>query len=280
MPELPEVEVVRQGILPYVKNQLVLNVIIRHTHLRFPIPQQLKEILTGQPIQEILRRGKYLLFLFPHGVLILHLGMSGSLRVLSQVTLPKKHDHVDILLSSHYCVRYTDPRRFGAILWTDKNYLHHPLLSSLGPEPLSSHLTTRYLMAKARNKKTPIKSFLMNSQIIVGVGNIYANEALYMANIHPLTLAGEVTKEQWQNLCHIIKSVLRKAIKQGGTTLKDFVKSDGQPGYFKQRLLVYGKAGTPCVKCRTTLKEIRITQRTTVFCPHCQKYQSRDKRVT
>jgi formamidopyrimidine-DNA glycosylase len=271
MPELPEVEVVRLGISPYVIKQAVVDVIVRHLHLRFPIPYQLKKILIGQPIQEIQRRGKYLLFLFPHGTLILHLGMSGSLRVLTKATLPKKHDHVDILLSSHHCLRYNDPRRFGAILWTDQHYLKHPLLVSLGPEPLSPQLTSNYLLAKAKKKKTPVKSFLMNSQVLVGVGNIYANEALYRAGIHPSTPAGKINKSQWQNLCRIIKAVLRKAIKQGGTTLKDFVNSDGKPGYFKHHLLAYGKAGTPCTKCGVIFEEIRITQRTTVFCPRCQK---------
>lgn len=271
MPELPEVEVVRLGILPYVINQKVIDVVIRYPRLRFPIPPLLKRILIEQPIRKVLRRGKYLLFSFPHGTLILHLGMSGAVRILTKTTPPKKHDHVDILLSSQHCLRYNDPRRFGAVLWTDDNYLQHPLLASLGPEPLGPKFTSHYLITKAKSKKMPIKSFLMNNRVVAGIGNIYANEALYAARIHPLTPASKITAKQWQDLCRHIKAVLRKAIKKGGTTLKDFTKSDGTPGYFKHHLLAYGKAGTLCTKCGTLLKEIKVTQRTTVFCPSCQK---------
>lgn len=270
MPELPEVEVARQGIAPYVLHQAITDVIVRHPRLRFAIPTHLKTTLTGQQIQTVTRRGKYLLFTLPSGTLIWHLGMSGSLRILTAPSPPRKHDHVDLVFKNHHVLRFNDPRRFGALLWTAEDPLQHPLLGNLGPEPLSKAFSARYLANQAKNKKIVIKSFIMNSKIVVGVGNIYATEALFAAKIHPLTPVKQVKPAQWDRLCREIKNILRKAIRQGGTTLKDFVQSDGKPGYFKQKLKVYGRTGEACVRCGQVLEQLRIAQRRTVFCGRCQ----------
>jgi len=270
MPELPEVETVRQGLLPHLLQQKITDIIIRHPHLRFPIPTQLKAQVRGQKVLNISRRGKYLIFTLPKGNLIWHLGMSGSMRVLLKPLPARKHDHVDLIFSNQTCLRFNDPRRFGALLWTEQDPLLHPLLIKLGPEPLSKEFSTQYLWEKSRNKKVAIKTFLMNSQIVVGVGNIYAAEALFKARIHPATPAQKLSPAQCNHLCRAIKIILRQAIKRGGTTLKDFVKSDGKPGYFKQELQVYGRAGLACYVCNNKLKQLRQAQRATVYCPQCQ----------
>ena len=271
MPELPEVEVVRLGISPHILHQKITDVIIRHPRLRFPVPARLKEHLIGKTIFAIQRRGKYLLFSTAEGTLIWHLGMSGSLRILTEATPPQKHDHIDLVFSRQRCLRFNDPRRFGSVLWTTENPLEHPLLASLGPEPLSEDFTADYLWEKARNRKVAIKNFIMNSKTVVGVGNIYAAEALFTAKLHPLKPANKVKREQFKLLCQIIQDLLGKAIKKGGTTLKDFVNSEGKPGYFKQELRVYGRGGEPCLICGTVLRSLRVGQRGTVFCPECQK---------
>jgi formamidopyrimidine-DNA glycosylase len=271
MPELPEVEVVRLGISPHILHKKIADVIIRHPRLRFPVPSGLKEILLGKRILEIRRRGKYLLFLTSEGTLIWHLGMSGSLRILTEPLPPKKHDHVDLIFSKGLCLRFNDPRRFGALLWTRDNPLEHPLLATLGPEPLSEDFNADYLWKKARTRTVAIKNFVMNSKIVVGVGNIYAAEALFQAKLHPLKPANKVSREEFTKLCQIIRDILRQAIQKGGTTLKDFVNSAGKPGYFKQELQVYGRGGEPCMICKTELRALRVGQRGTVFCPRCQK---------
>lgn len=276
MPELPEVETIRRGILPHIIQQQVHQIIIRQPKLRWRIPDNLSQEFIQQTIQSVTRRGKYLLLTTQNGTAIIHLGMSGRLRILSTTIPAEKHDHLDILFSGEKCLRFTDPRRFGAVLWTNHNPEQHPLLKNLGPEPLSTKFNGNYLFALSRKKTTSIKQFIMNADIVVGVGNIYANEALFAAKIHPRTHAGKISKEKYQLLARCIKKILTLAIKQGGTTLRDFFNSDNKPGYFSQKLKVYGREGLHCIVCKTTLKLIRITQRATVYCPQCQKQPRRN----
>ncbi|KKA44686.1 MULTISPECIES: bifunctional DNA-formamidopyrimidine glycosylase/DNA-(apurinic or apyrimidinic site) lyase [unclassified Salinivibrio] len=268
MPELPEVEVSRLGIMPYVEGQTVTEITIRQPKLRWPIPETLQQ-LKGQVIRRVTRRAKYLLLETDVGTAIVHLGMSGSLRVLPTSLAPEKHDHVDVTLSNGRLIRYHDPRRFGAWLWQEGD-LPHPVLGKLGPEPLTDAFNSDYLLAKAAGKKMAMKSFIMDNAVVVGVGNIYANESLFCAGIHPKRPAGSLTQTEATALVDEIKTVLAAAITQGGTTLKDFTQVDGKAGYFAQALRVYGKSGEPCPACDTTLERIVIGQRATVFCPQCQ----------
>lgn len=270
MPELPEVETVMRGLTPHLENAMIDHVIVRCPQLRWPIPKDLNNILRGQKIVRLSRRGKYLLISVATGTLIIHLGMSGSLRILSQVTPPLAHDHMDIVFSNHMTLRYNDPRRFGAILWTEENPLEHGLLKSMGIEPLDVHFTGQYLKKLALKRHTHIKSFIMNSKIVVGVGNIYAAEALFLAGVHPLTPTHLLSIHQCDQLVKSIKIILKHAIFEGGTTLKDFVNSEGKPGYFAQKLNVYGRAGLPCIVCHARLQSIKLSQRSTVFCEACQ----------
>ena len=280
MPELPEVETTRRGIAPHILQQTVSSVVIRQHQLRWPITAEIVTGLPGQILCSVDRRGKYLIiasskneaFEIDTGksTLLIHLGMSGSLRLVSSDTPVGKHDHVDIILTTGMAIRYTDPRRFGCILWYSGDPLNHPLLCSLGPEPLSEDFAPDYLHALAAGRKVPVKSFIMDSKVVVGVGNIYANEALFMAGIDPRRAAGRISAQRYTLLTARIKEVLAGAIVMGGTTLRDFTGATGQPGYFKQSLAVYGRGGNPCVRCGTSLREIRITQRSTVFCPVCQ----------
>lgn len=270
MPELPEVETTRRGIQPFIENQTITQVIIRQHQLRWPICSHLPQKLQGQMVQRIARRGKYLLFEMKQGTFILHLGMSGSLRILKEKIAPKKHDHVDIEFSPHTVLRFTDPRRFGAVLWTEGVALQHPLLAKLGMEPLTSDFSATYLKKAAQGRKKPIKSFIMDSHIVVGIGNIYAAEALFLAGIHPTRPAGSVSEIEMVKLVEAIKNILSQAILQGGTTLKDFVNSEGKPGYFSHQLLVYGRNGLACVICNKILQSMRLGQRSTVYCSNCQ----------
>jgi len=269
MPELPEVETSCRGIAPHLETQRISQVIIRHSKLRWPIPSNLKTQLLGASIDRVYRRGKYILLQTDRGTVILHLGMSGSLRIVNKNTAILKHDHVDIILASGQCLRFHDPRRFGCLLWS-KDPLQHKLLIKLGLEPLSAAFNAKYLFAKTRKKKIAIKQLIMNSQIVVGVGNIYACEALFKAKILPSRAAQSLDYAECQNLVREIKKILRAAIKIGGTTLRDFLNSDGQPGYFQQRLYVYGRAKLPCKICEHILTEIRLSNRSTVFCDRCQ----------
>ncbi len=271
MPELPEVETTRRGIVPHVIGRRVSGIIVREPRLRWPVPSDLPELLSGQMIETVERRGKYLLLGTADGTLLIHLGMSGNLRILREAHPVQKHDHVDILLESGDVLRYNDPRRFGTILWLEAEPLAHPLLRNLGPEPLSDDFTGAYLFQRSRGRTGPIKSFIMDSHIVVGVGNIYANESLFLSGIHPERSAGRIGAERYERLANHIKDVLRRSIEQGGTTLRDFVGGDGKPGYFQQTLLVYGRSGEPCPTCSRALKETRLGQRTTVFCTHCQR---------
>lgn len=270
MPELPEVETTLRGIEPHIKNKTVKSIAVRQPSLRWPIPEDLHQQLAGKKLIDLTRRGKYLLFRFSHGYLIIHLGMSGSLRIVKPDDVFRKHDHVDIIFSRQACLRFHDPRRFGCVLWTSDPISEHKLLKKLGPEPLSDDFTAHYLFTKSRKRSKDIKAFIMDSNIVVGVGNIYANEALFSAGIRPTRQAGRVTKKQYELLVFEIKKVLERSILQGGTTLRDFVGGDGQPGYFVQQLNVYGRDGLPCQQCKTLLKLIRQSQRATVYCPACQ----------
>jgi formamidopyrimidine-DNA glycosylase len=268
MPELPEVETTKRGIEAYLVDQTVHTIVVRQPKLRWPISPEIVQ-LQSQRILSLSRRGKYIGVHFETGTLIIHLGMSGSLYLVTPYTEPLFHDHVDIQLPEHW-LRYTDPRRFGAMLWHQGDWQQHPLLAHLGPEPLTADFDADYLARQATGRKRPIKTFIMDSQVVVGVGNIYANEALFMAQILPNCPAGALSVERLQRLVAAIKQVLANAIEQGGTTLKDFVGGDGKPGYFKQSLMVYGRSGLPCLHCETPLVESRLGQRSTVFCPQCQ----------
>lgn len=269
MPELPEVEVCRLGISPHITNKKVIDVAVRVAQLRWPIPEEVK-LLIGYKVERVERRAKYLLIRFSSGTLVLHLGMSGTIRIIDSSTPIAKHDHFDLSFEDKKTLRLNDPRRFGAVLWFDKHIDERGLLAKLGPEPLSDEFEVGYLFTKADKRKVPIKSFLMNNNVVVGVGNIYANEALFLAGILPNTLAGSISEVRFDKLTIIIKKVLSDAIKQGGTTLKDFTQADGRPGYFAQSLFVYGRAGEKCLNCQTILEEIRQSNRSSVFCPSCQ----------
>lgn len=271
MPELPEVETTRLGIAPHVEGRKVKELIVRQRALRWPVPRGLEARLRGQTITALERRAKYLLFHTRKGSLLVHLGMSGSLRVTDGKDAPRKHDHVDLVFGGDRILRFHDPRRFGCLLWVKEEVNAHPLLAGLGPEPLSKELTGEYLFARARKRSAPIKSFIMDQRIVVGVGNIYANEALFSAGISPRRKSGKVTRAQFDALVTEIKAVLKRSIKSGGTTLRDFVGGDGEPGYFIQQLLVYGRGGEPCTRCRSKLREFRQGQRSTVYCPECQR---------
>lgn len=271
MPELPEVETTLQGIKPHIDQQEIKKVIIRQPKLRWPIPRQLNTLISGKIIGNSWRRGKYIILDFAHGHLLLHLGMSGKMRILETSEPAQKHDHVDFILANNKLLRFTDPRRFGAVLWTADNINQHDLLKHLGPEPLEKSFTANYLYDLSRNRSAAIKTFIMDGKIVVGVGNIYATEALFLSHIHPLRPASDVTLKEYQTLVSEIKKILRKAIKIGGTTLRDFTKSDGSPGYFYQQLNAYGKAGHPCPGCDETLDVIKVGQRSSVFCPKCQR---------
>jgi formamidopyrimidine-DNA glycosylase len=271
MPELPEVETTRRGLAPAVLNRTIERVIVREPRLRWPVPRQLQLVTAGQRVRDLRRRAKYLLFDLERGTMILHLGMSGSLRLLPGSTEPLPHDHVDIVLSSGQCLRFNDPRRFGSLLWTSEDPLRHPLLKSLGPEPLSDEFDGEYLAGAARGRRVAIKLLLMNGQIVVGVGNIYASEALFRAGINPRRAAGRIKRAEFDALVKSVKAVLRAAIRKGGTTLRDYVNPEGMPGYFRQKLFVYERGKQPCRRCRTPIKHLVQGQRSTYFCPQCQR---------
>jgi len=268
VPELPEVETTLKGIEPFLLGYDIESTVVRNSSLRWPVPVQVHQ-LQDQNVQNVSRRGKYIIVHFENGALLIHLGMSGNLRVVESGVPVQKHDHVDFLVNSGKIIRYNDPRRFGCVLWTD-NWQAHKLIQGLGLEPLTEVFTGSYLHNRAKGKKTTIKQFIMNSKLVVGVGNIYANEALFLAGIHPGRAASSISLKRMKILVACIKQVLSDAIEQGGTTLKDFVGSDGKPGYFKQQLHVYGRAGESCKKCKETLQEVRQNNRSSVFCSHCQ----------
>lgn len=292
MPELPEVETTRRGILPHIDQQRITKVIVRQPQLRWAIPPEIQTI-EGAIINSVSRRGKYILLETiskknSHAeaqiaTVIIHLGMSGSLRVLDSFDTinainknthkslePEKHDHFDMVFENGKIIRLRDPRRFGAVLWTKKDPLKHKLLRSLGPEPLNDDFNAEYLYQQSRGRSVSIKQFIMNGHIVVGVGNIYACESLFKAGISPTRLAGKTSKARYQKLVLMIKEVLAQAIEQGGTTLRDFVQAEGNPGYFQQKLFVYGRGGQVCLICNATIKQIKQGQRSTFYCSQCQ----------
>lgn len=270
MPELPEVETTRRGIAPHLIGQRVSRVIVRERRLRWPIPEDLDVRLSGQRIEAVERRAKYLLIKAEAGTLISHLGMSGNLRLVEAGLPAAKHEHVDIELESGLALRYTDPRRFGALLWSELP-LEHELLVRLGPEPLTELFDGERLFQLSRGKAVAVKPFIMDNAVVVGVGNIYATEALFAAGIDPRRAAGTVSRARYVRLAQEIKRVLAHAIERGGTTLRDFIGGDGQPGYFQQELFAYGRGGEFCKVCGSTLREVKLGQRASVYCPKCQR---------
>ncbi|MFC1750023.1 bifunctional DNA-formamidopyrimidine glycosylase/DNA-(apurinic or apyrimidinic site) lyase [Pseudomonadota bacterium] len=271
MPELPEVETTRSGIAPHVENKTISQVVVRCKKLRYPVPTRMAKEALGQRVDIVERRGKYLLLRTVAGTILVHLGMSGSLRLVDSALPAEKHDHVDIVLNDQRCLRLHDPRRFGAVLWIKGDPYDHDLLSSLGPEPLNDAFDGDYLYQRSRGRRVSIKQFVMDSKLVVGVGNIYASESLFMAGMRPQTAAGKVSRVRYQKLAAVIKDVLSMAIKQGGTTLRDFVDGSGKPGYFQQQLNVYGRDGEPCNVCSTAIKHLQQGQRSSYYCPCCQR---------
>ncbi|OCG04645.1 bifunctional DNA-formamidopyrimidine glycosylase/DNA-(apurinic or apyrimidinic site) lyase [Gilliamella sp. wkB112] len=269
MPELPEVETSRQGILPYLKEQTIQQIIVRQPKLRWPVDKAITHA-QGQVILDVKRRAKYLLLQLPNNWIVIHLGMSGSLRILLNKQEPSKHDHVDLVLTNGVILRYTDPRRFGCWLWAD-SIDDVTQLKHLGPEPLSAEFSAEYLLEKAKRSHKPVKSWIMDNHIVVGVGNIYASESLFMARINPNRKVNSLQLIELENLVTAIKQVLAKSIEQGGTTLRDFLQSDGKPGYFAQQLQVYGRTGDKCQVCCNEIQSQKIGQRNTFYCINCQK---------
>lgn len=270
MPELPEVETTKAGIQPHIENQQIQSIVIRQAQLRWAIPTEISA-LQGQTIRQVHRRGKYILLKSDVGTALIHLGMSGSLRIVNQASTPDKHEHWDMLFSNGQCLRYRDPRRFGALLWTNEAAEQHERLVKLGLEPLSNAFDGNYLYQQSRSRRIPIKNFIMDGHVVVGVGNIYASESLFMAGINPSKQANTLSKKRYQKLAEAIKTVLQSAIQQGGTTLKDFVREDGQQGYFQVHLQVYGRDNEACVTCGTSIKKIQLGQRSSFYCPKCQR---------
>ncbi len=274
MPELPEVEITRRGLLPAIVGAKVSEVTCRTKALRYPLPRGLEKTIGGLVLREIRRRGKYLLFQFDTGVLLFHLGMSGSLRVVDKSCAPQKHDHVDIAFhnkAGDKILRLRDPRRFGALLWIEGDPEQHSLLAPLGIEPLDAGFTPEWLYQQTRGLKAAIKVTLMDSHRIVGVGNIYASESLFRAGIDPRRAAGRISRQRIERLVPAIKETLNQAIKAGGSSLRDFTHSDGSSGYFQLEAFVYGREGEACRVCGTTIKSIRQGQRATFYCPKCQR---------
>lgn len=268
MPELPEVETSRRGIAPHIVGETLLYAVVRHPQLRWPVSEAIYH-LSDELVLSLERRAKYLLLELKDGWIIIHLGMSGSLRILNEDIPPEKHDHLDLVFSNGKILRYTDPRRFGAWLW-ETDLTQSRVLSHLGPEPLSEAFNAQWLMERSVKKRSPIKPWLMDNKLVVGVGNIYASESLFQAGIHPERPANSLDQEKSERLVACIKAVLQRSIDQGGTTLRDFLQSDGKPGYFAQQLNVYGRSGEPCRQCGTAIVTGRHGQRSTFWCPHCQ----------
>jgi formamidopyrimidine-DNA glycosylase len=271
MPELPEVETTRRGIEPHVLHRRISDVIVRQPRLRWPVSRRLRDHLRGAEVLAIERRGKYLLFRVTHGTVIVHLGMSGSLRMVSADMPVRAHDHIDVVFTGNEVLRFHDPRRFGAWLWCRGDPFEHALLNNLGPEPLSDGFGAAALYRSSRGRRVAVKNFIMDARVVAGVGNIYANEALFRARIHPQRAAGRIAAARYTDLVAAIRAVLSEALAAGGTTLRDFVNGSGEPGYFKQCLAVYDRAGQPCRRCGSAIRLRRDAQRATFYCPHCQR---------
>ena len=270
MPELPEVETIRRGIAPWLADSAIAEVIVREPRLRFPVPPDLPGRLRGQRVGSVRRRSKYLLIGCERDTLLIHLGMSGRLHALTAPEAPRKHDHVDIVLDSGTVLRFHDPRRFGCVLLCDGDGSGERLLAGLGPEPLEDAFDGDYLHARLRDRRASIKALLMDARIVVGVGNIYAQEALFEAGIRPGRAAGRLSRPECHRLVAAVRAVLERAVVAGGTTLRDFTGADGAPGYFQQDLHVYGRAGLNCRRCTSPLRLSRITGRSSTWCPRCQ----------
>ena len=270
MPELPEVETVRRGLSLHLIDRCIRKAIVRQKRLRCPVPEGLGQKIKGQCIKAIERRAKYLLIRLESGCLIYHLGMSGSLRILNKTYAAGPHDHIDICMDDHRVLRFCDPRKFGLVLWTASDPMQHKLLRNLGPEPFSEDFNGEYLYQLSRGRKLAIKSFLMDSSVVVGIGNIYANEVLFKARVHPQRAAGRIACTRYESIVEVARAILKSAIREGGTTLRNFVAEDGRPGYFKQALNVYQRTGEACPLCRTPIRQSRIAQRSTFYCSRCQ----------
>ncbi len=268
MPELPEVETTRRGLSPHIEGASVAAAVIRNARLRWPVPENLPELLTGKRVRFLNRRAKYLLMNFETGTLILHLGMSGSLRILPIDTPAERHDHFDLVFDNGKLMRLRDPRRFGAVLWQEGDT--HPLLAHLGPEPLDVHFTAHHLYHISRARRVAVKQFIMDNTVVVGVGNIYASEALFRCGISPQLESSKISLERFALLVDAIRETLQEAIEAGGSTLRDFVNTSGNPGYFQQQHWVYGRAGDPCRSCGSPIRLIKQGQRSTFYCEHCQ----------
>jgi formamidopyrimidine-DNA glycosylase len=271
MPELPEVETTRRGLVPHVVGRRIRDVVVRNGNLRWPVPGDLRRHLRGERVDAIRRRGKYLLFDVRHGHLLVHLGMSGKLSLVPEDAPVRIHDHVDLQLEDHCTLRLTDPRRFGAMLWLDEGAEAHALLSGLGLEPLDSGFTGAAMRKLAKGRRVAIKQFLMNGRMVTGVGNIYASEALFEARIHPLRSAGSLSLERWDRLVAAVRATLERALEAGGSTLRNYARADGGAGSAQLHHKVYGREGKPCPRCRTKIRAIRQGQRSTFYCPHCQR---------
>ncbi len=271
MPELPEVETTRCGIAPWIEGRQVARLIVRQRKLRQPVPRRIDRMLPGCAIAGVRRRAKYLLLDTDKGTAIIHLGMSGSLRVVKHAEPPGYHDHFDMVLNDGNALRFRDPRRFGLLLWTTSDADRHPLIRHLGPEPLGGDFDGDYLYERARGRRLAVKNFIMDGRIVVGVGNIYASEALHGAGIRPSRPAGRISLARMERLAGQIRDVLQAAIAEGGTTLRDFAHSDGSPGYFRQQLAVYDREGHDCLRCATPIRRVVLGQRSTYFCPACQR---------
>lgn len=269
MPELPEVETIRRGLAPLIVGRAITGVVLRTPRLRWPLDRRLRTLLPGRRVEALERRAKYLLLRCTDGTLLVHLGMSGRLCVCPADLAPGRHDHADLVFDDGSCLRFTDPRRFGAILWCAAAE-EHPLLAGLGPEPLSAALTGDYLAERAAGRRVAVKSFIMDQRVVVGVGNIYASEALFRAGIDPARPAGRISGERYARLAGAIRAVLEEALAAGGTTLRDFRDGQGNPGYFAVQLQVYGRAGQPCPHCAAPIRCRRIGQRSSYYCPRCQ----------
>lgn len=271
MPELPEVETTRRGLEPLLTGQRIRSAVVRHRGMRWRVRGDLAAKLSGRRIERLERRGKYLLIDCGGGWLILHLGMSGSLRMVPAELPASKHDHFDLVLDSGQALRLTDPRRFGAVLWQEGEPAAHKLLRELGPEPFSAEFNAQRLYRQTRKRTAAIKSLLMHSHLVCGVGNIYANESLFRAGIHPARAGGRISTARYAVLVQCVRDTLRDAIQAGGSTLRDFVGADGSPGYFQQNYFVYDRAGQPCRRCGTPIRALRIGQRSAFYCPRCQR---------
>ena len=271
MPELPEVETTRRGLLRHVIGRRIRSVVVRNGNLRWPVPRDLSKRLEGEEVIDVRRRGKYLLFDCRRGHLLVHLGMSGRLTLVPEGAPARAHDHVDLRFEGARALRLTDPRRFGAMLWVAGKAEDHALLRGLGLEPLEPAFTGKALHEKARGRRVAVKQFLMDSRIVTGVGNIYASEALFHAGIHPLRSVSRISLARWERLAASVRSTLERALAAGGTTLRDFASAEGHAGAFQHQRAVYGREGERCIRCGTPIRALRQGQRSTFYCPACQR---------